>query len=78
MSKTAINAAYRRLGYPSEVIEHQLPHKMPDTLRQSYNWTRFLAQRHQLMQAWVEYLDRLKTDTEMVEVPAARKGRDAN
>ena len=66
---------HERLGYPPEVIEHQLSHKVPDALGEAYNRTRFLEQRRQLMQAWADYLDRLKAGAEVVTFPA-RKGSD--
>lgn len=49
-----------RLGYPPEVIEHQLAHKVPDTLGTAYNRTKYLDQRREMMQAWADYLDGLR------------------
>jgi len=51
---------HERMGYPAEVIEQQLAHAVPDTLGRAYNRTRFLEQRREMMQAWADYLDRLK------------------
>ena len=50
-----------RLHFPPEVIEHQLAHKVSDTLGTAYNRTKYLAQRKELMQAWADYLDELRT-----------------
>jgi integrase len=52
---------HERLGYPPEVIEHQLAHRVPDVLGRAYNRTRFLEQRREMMQRWADYLDELKT-----------------
>ncbi len=52
---------HERLRFPAEVIEHQLAHRVPDTLGTAYNRTRFLDDRVQMMQTWADYLDRLKT-----------------
>jgi integrase len=49
------------LGIPPEVIEHQLAHKVPDTLGSAYNRTKFLPARKAMMQQWADYLDKLKT-----------------
>ncbi len=43
-----------------EVIEHQLAHKVPDSLGSAYNRTQFLKERRAMMQIWADYLDGLK------------------
>jgi integrase len=48
------------LGIAPEVIEHQLAHKVPDTLGAAYNRTKFLPARRAMMQTWADYLDKLK------------------
>ena len=50
-----------RLHFPPEVIEHQLAHRVPDTLGAAYNRTKYLSQRREMMQAWADYLDILRT-----------------
>lgn len=51
---------HERLKFPAEVIEHQLAHRVADALGAAYNRTRFLDDRRAMMQAWADYLDRLK------------------
>lgn len=53
---------HEELGFPAEVIEHQLAHKVPDALGAAYNRTRFLPQRKNMMQQWADYLDKLKVE----------------
>jgi integrase len=48
------------------VIEHQLAHKVPDTLGAAYNRTKFLPARKAMMQQWADYLDKLKTGAEVI------------
>ena len=48
-------------GFPAEVIEHQLAHKVPDALGKAYNRTKFIDERRLMMQAWADYLDDLKS-----------------
>lgn len=68
---------HERLGYPAEVIEHQLAHAVPDALGTAYNRTKFIDQRRQMMQAWADYLERLKTGADVVEIgEAKRSGTD--
>jgi integrase len=51
-----------------EVIEHQLAHKVPDTLGTAYNRTKFIKERVSMMQAWADYLDKLKTGGDVLPV----------
>ena len=48
------------LGFRPDYIEHQLAHVVRDPLGRAYNRTAHLPQRRQMMQAWADYLDRLK------------------
>lgn len=56
---------HERLRFPAEVIEHQLAHRVPDSLGSAYNRTRFIDDRVAMMQAWADYLDRLEAGPEM-------------
>lgn len=49
-----------------QVIEHQLAHKVPDTLGTAYNRTKFLADRRAMMQARADYLDKLKVGADVI------------
>jgi len=63
---------HEQLGYPPEVIEHQLAHAVPDTLGRAYNRTRFLDQRREMMQAWADYLDELREGANVVPIGIKR------
>ncbi len=54
---------HEQLGYPPEIIEHQLGHRVPDMLGNAYNRTKFIEQRKEMMQKWADYLDALKKST---------------
>lgn len=56
------------LGIAPEVIEHQLAHKVPDTLGAAYNRTKFLPARKVMMQQWADYLDKLKAGGEIIPI----------
>lgn len=60
---------HEELGFAPEVIEHQLAHRVPDALGATYNRTKFLPQRKAMMQAWSDYLDRLKAGAEVIPLP---------
>ena len=62
MARTVLHEA---LGIKPEVIEHQLAHRVPDALGTAYNRTLFLAERKKMMQQWADYLDKVKTGTEV-------------
>ena len=52
------------LGYPIEVIEMQLAHAVKDANGRAYNRATYLDQRTAMMQAWADYLDKLRLSTE--------------
>jgi len=53
---TARTLLAEQLHFPPEVIEHQLAHKVPDTLGRAYNRTKYLTQRKEMMQRWSDFL----------------------
>jgi integrase len=59
---------HERLGFASEVIEHQLAHAVPDKLGTAYNRTRFITDRRRMMQEWADYLDKLKAGAEVIQL----------
>ena len=63
---------HEQCGFDPLVIEHQLAHKAPDVsgLGNAYARTRFLPDRVKMMQAWADYLDKLKTGAEVVKLRA--------
>jgi len=47
-------------GFPPDVIELQLAHAERNKVRAAYNKAQRLAERRKMMQAWADYLDRLR------------------
>jgi len=58
-----------RLGVEVAVIEAQLAHSVPDALGRAYNRAEYLAQRKTMMQAWADYLDRLRKGADVYKLP---------
>lgn len=52
MASTILNEQ----GYSPDWIERQLAHKEKDSSRIAYNHAQYLPQRHEMMQAWSDYL----------------------
>jgi len=48
------------LGFRPDFIEHQLAHAVKDPNGRAYNRTAHLPERRKMMQAWADYLDKLK------------------
>jgi integrase len=48
------------LGYRPDLIEHQLAHAVRDPNGRAYNRTAHLPERRKMMQAWADYLEKLK------------------
>jgi integrase len=63
MARTVL---HERLNIDPYIIEHQLAHKVPDTLGAAYNRTKFIEQRKTMMQQWADYLDELKVSAKIV------------
>ena len=49
------------LEFRSDIIEHQLAHKVKDPNGRAYNRTTHLPERRRMMQAWADYLDQIKS-----------------
>ena len=50
-----------RLGYPVEIVEMQLGHAVRDMHGRAYNRATYFDQRKEMMQAWADYLYRLRS-----------------
>lgn len=57
---------HQELEFAPEVIEHQLAHRVSDSLGAAYNRTKFLKQRRQMMQRWADYLDEIKSGAKII------------
>jgi integrase len=68
---TARTLLSETLGFDPLVIEHQLGHRVPDTLGTAYNRTKYLPQRKAMMQSWADYLDRLKIGADVIPLHTA-------
>ncbi len=54
------------LGFRPDFIEHQLAHAVRDPNGRAYNRTAHLPERKKMMQAWADYLDKLKAGADVV------------
>lgn len=55
-------------GFDRDVIEAALAHEDEDEVRQAYNLARYWKQRVELMQAWADLLDELKTRPSVIKI----------
>lgn len=62
---------HEELHQKPEVIEHQLAHKVSDTLGTAYNRTKFLKERKAMMQLWADYLEKLKAGAVVIPIHEA-------
>lgn len=65
---------HEHLGFEPAVIEHQLAHRVPDALGTAYNRTKFLPQRKAMMQAWADYLDKLRKGADVIPFNQSQAG----
>ncbi len=54
------------LGFRPDYIEHQLAHAVKDANGRAYNRTAHLAERRKMMQTWADYLDGLRTGSNVI------------
>lgn len=56
------------LGFRPDYIEHQLAHAVRDPNGRAYNRTAHLPERRKMMQAWADYLDKLKAGADVIPI----------
>lgn len=66
-----ISTALNEQGHDRDWVERQLAHGDPDKIRGTYNKAHYLDQRREMMQAWADYMDRVKVGGKVV--PMKRK-----
>lgn len=55
-------------AYPREVIEHALAHQLKDKAEAAYQRGDLFVKRRALMEAWANYLGRVKTEAEVISL----------
>lgn len=55
------------LGWNPDAIEKQLSHLDARQMRRTYNFAEYLPERRRMMQAWADYLDRLRRESKARE-----------
>jgi integrase len=63
MASTLLNEQ----GWNRDAIERQLAHGERDAVRAAYNYAQHLPERREMMQAWGDYLEQLKSETPQVK-----------
>ncbi len=64
MASTILNEQ----GWNRDAIERQLAHAERDNVRAAYNYAEHLPERRKMMQAWSDYLDKLKAGAEVIPI----------
>jgi integrase len=54
-------------GYRADLIERQLAHSEKNAVRAAYNRAEYLPERKTMMQAWADYLDKLKAGADVLQ-----------
>uniref|UniRef100_D5X4J3 Integrase family protein n=1 Tax=Thiomonas intermedia (strain K12) TaxID=75379 RepID=D5X4J3_THIK1 len=65
---TARTILDEKLRYRVEVIEMQLAHAVRDPLGRAYNRTKYLEERKDMMQAWADYLGKIRAGADAVNI----------
>lgn len=72
---TARTMLHERLGFSPDVIEAQLAHSVRDSLGRAYNRTEFVEQRRIMLQAWADFLDKLRKGAEVVPLSKVKQAK---
>lgn len=64
--RTTASTLLNEQGWSPDAIERQLCHMPKDQVRAAYNRAQYLDERRRMMQAWADYLDALKTGTQVI------------
>ena len=64
MASTCLN----EMGWNRDAIERQLAHSDRDSIRAAYNYAEHLPLRREMMQAWADYLDRLRKGGHVIRI----------
>lgn len=60
----AMEGIQEKLGYDFSVVDRQLAHQRKGAVNQAYDRGQFLEKRHEMMQEWADYIDRVATHEE--------------
>ncbi len=69
MARTML--AERMKGIPAELVEAQLGHGKSGPLGNAYDRAEYMEQRHQVMQTWADYLDKLRIGADVIQFKKA-------
>lgn len=67
MASTLLNEQ----GWNRDAIERQLAHAERNSVRAAYNYAEFMPERKKMMQAWANFLDKLKAGAVIIPIRAA-------
>ncbi|WP_321277566.1 tyrosine-type recombinase/integrase [Thiomicrorhabdus indica] len=70
MASTMLN----ELRFDADAIELQLAHLDKDRIRRTYNKAELMEERAQMMQAWSDHLDGIKTGADVVPIQSIKRG----
>lgn len=61
-----VHSATEQTGFNPDVVERQLAHVEGNKVRGSYNMAAYLGPRSTMMQAWADYLDKVRKETKVI------------
>jgi integrase len=66
--RTTASTLLNEQGWNADAIERQLAHGPRDKVRAAYNSAQYLPERRKMMQAWADYLDRLRGGAKVIPI----------
>jgi hypothetical protein len=65
------NTQLMEIGWHEKWVDMQLAHQEHNKVRRAYNHAQYLPQRVAMMQAWADYLDALRANTDITVIHQA-------
>jgi integrase len=69
--RSMVSTLLNEQGWNRDAIERQLAHGERDEVRAAYNYAQYLPERRKMMQAWSDYLVRLRARANVVPLKMA-------
>jgi len=66
--RSTASTLLNELGWAPDVIERQLAHAERNEVRRAYNRAKYLSERRNMMQAWADYLDSLRSGRGVIPI----------
>ena len=69
--RSTASSLLNEMGHRPDIIERQLAHKDPNTIRGIYNQAEYIDERREMLQQWADFLDGLQVGAKVIPIRKA-------